>query len=94
MKISGTLAEGDEIAGFRVVHLPGHAPGLIALWRESDRLALSSDCFYTIDMWGRDCDPHVPDPVYNFDTDQARASMRKLAALEPAAAWPGPRASR
>ena len=71
------------------MHLPGHAPGLIALWRESDRLALGSDCFYTLDMWGRSCDPHVPEPIYNFDTDQARASMRKLAALEPAAAWPG-----
>jgi hydroxyacylglutathione hydrolase len=89
VKISGTLAEGDEVAGFRVVHLPGHAPGLIALWRESDRLALSSDCFYTLDMWGRSCAPRVPEPVYNFDTEQARASMRKLAALEPAAAWPG-----
>ncbi len=89
VKISGTLSEGDEIAGFRVVHLPGHAPGLIALWRDSDRLALSTDCFYTVDMWGRDSDPHVPDPVYNWDTDQARASVRKLAALDPAAAWPG-----
>jgi hypothetical protein len=27
--------------------------------------------------------------MYNFDTEQARASMRKIAALEPAAAWPG-----
>jgi glyoxylase-like metal-dependent hydrolase (beta-lactamase superfamily II)/predicted ester cyclase len=89
VKISGTVTEGDEVAGFRVVDLPGHAPGLIALWRESDRLALSTDCFYTIDMWGRNCDPSMPEPVYNFDTDQARASMLKLAALEPAAAWPG-----
>jgi hydroxyacylglutathione hydrolase len=89
VEIAGTLAEGDEIAGFRVVEIPGHAPGQIALWRESDRLALSSDCFYTLDMWGRDCEPHVPFAVYNYDTEQARASMRKLAALEPAAAWPG-----
>ncbi len=89
VEISDTVTEGDEVAGFRVVHLPGHSPGMIALWRESDRLALSSDCFDTVDAWGRDCEPRVPDPVYNFDTDQARASMRKLAALEPAAAWPG-----
>jgi glyoxylase-like metal-dependent hydrolase (beta-lactamase superfamily II)/predicted ester cyclase len=87
--ISDTLADGDELAGFRVVHLPGHAPGLIALWRESDRLALSSDCFYTVDLWGRACAPRLPPPIYNFDTEQARASIRKLAALEPAAAWPG-----
>ncbi|HUA73660.1 MAG TPA: MBL fold metallo-hydrolase [Solirubrobacteraceae bacterium] len=87
--IAGTVAEDDEIAGFRVVEIPGHAPGMIALWRESDRLALSSDCFYTLDIWGRDSEPHLPFPVYNYDTEQARASMLKLAALEPAAAWPG-----
>jgi hydroxyacylglutathione hydrolase len=87
--ISGTLTEGDDVAGLKVIELPGHAPGQIGLWRESDRLALTSDCFYTIDMWGRDRPPRVPDATYNFDTDQARASIRKLAALEPAAAWPG-----
>jgi glyoxylase-like metal-dependent hydrolase (beta-lactamase superfamily II)/predicted ester cyclase len=89
VKISDTLREDDEIAGFRVVHIPGHAPGQIALWRESDRLALSTDCFYTLENWGRDCPPHVPSEVYNYDTEQARASILKLAALEPAAAWPG-----
>ena len=89
VKIADTLSEGEEIAGFRVVHVPGHAPGQIALWRESDRLALSSDCFYTVDMWGRDAAPHLPEPLYNFDTEQARQSLHKLAALEPAAAWPG-----
>jgi glyoxylase-like metal-dependent hydrolase (beta-lactamase superfamily II)/predicted ester cyclase len=89
VEISDTLTEGDEIAGFRVIELPGHAPGLIGLWRESDRLALSSDCFYTLDLWGRSRPPGVPAAIYNWDTDQARASIRKLAALEPAAAWPG-----
>ncbi len=89
VKIAGTVAEGDRIAGFEVIALPGHAPGQIGLWRESDRLALVSDCFYTLDIWGRDAEPHVPFPVYNYDTEQARASMRKLAELEPAAAWPG-----
>ncbi|HEY4450558.1 MAG TPA: MBL fold metallo-hydrolase [Solirubrobacteraceae bacterium] len=89
VEIAGTVEEGEEIAGFRVVHLPGHAPGMIALWRESDRVALSSDCFYTLDMWGRDSAPRLPAALYNFDTEQARASIRKLAALEPAAAWPG-----
>ena len=43
MKIGGTVSEGDEVAGFRVIHFPGHAPGLIGLWRESDRVALVSD---------------------------------------------------
>jgi glyoxylase-like metal-dependent hydrolase (beta-lactamase superfamily II)/predicted ester cyclase len=87
VKIAGTVTEGEAIAGFEVLDLRGHAPGQIGLWRESDRLALVSDCFYTLDMWGRDRPPRVP--LHNFDTEQARASLRKLAALEPAAAWPG-----
>ena len=89
VQISGTVTEGQEIAGFQVIALPGHAPGLIGLWRESDRLALVSDCFYTLDMWGRSCPASVPSETYNYDTEEARRSMRKLAEMEPAAAWPG-----
>jgi hydroxyacylglutathione hydrolase len=88
VEIAGTVREGDDIAGLEVIDLPGHSPGQIGLWRESDRVALTSDCFYTLDMWGRDCAPKLPERMYNFDTEQARASIRKLAALEPAAAWP------
>ncbi len=88
--IAETLAEGDDVAGFRVVHLPGHSPGLIALWRESDRLALATDCFYTLDpLTGRKGHARLPHRAFNQDTEQARASIRKLAALAPAAAWPG-----
>src|SRR3954453_7903382 len=90
VQIAQTFKEGDEIAGFEVVHLPGHAPGMCALWRESDRLALSGDCFYTLDpMSGRKGHPRLPLGAFNQDTEVARASVRKLAALEPAAAWPG-----
>jgi glyoxylase-like metal-dependent hydrolase (beta-lactamase superfamily II)/predicted ester cyclase len=89
VKIEGTVSEGDEVAGFEVVHLPGHAPGLIGLWRESDRLALCTDAFYMIDMWGRPGAARVPHEAYNIDTEQARESIRKLAALEPSSAWPG-----
>jgi len=90
LKIAGTVQEGDDVAGFKVIHLPGHAPGMIGLWRESDRLALTSDCFYTLDpQTGRKGHPRVPLAAFNQDTEQARASIRKLAALEPAAAWPG-----
>jgi hydroxyacylglutathione hydrolase len=90
VQVAGSLEEGDEVAGFRVVHLPGHAPGLIGLFRDSDRLALVSDAFYTLDpQTGRRQPAHVPHPAFNQDTEQARASLRKLAALAPAAAWPG-----
>jgi glyoxylase-like metal-dependent hydrolase (beta-lactamase superfamily II)/predicted ester cyclase len=88
--VAGTVSEGDEVAGFEVVDLSGHAPGMIGLWRASDRLALTSDCFYTLDpMTGRHGAPRVPLAAFNHDTEQARASIRKLAAMEPATAWPG-----
>jgi glyoxylase-like metal-dependent hydrolase (beta-lactamase superfamily II) len=39
VEISGTVSGGDDVAGCRVVHAPGHAPSLIVLWAEEDRLA-------------------------------------------------------
>ncbi len=88
--VAGTIDEGDEIAGFKVVGLPGHAPGLIGLLRESDRLALVSDCFYTLDpQTGKKGGPRVPHPAFNDDTPQARSSIFKLAELEPSVAWAG-----
>jgi glyoxylase-like metal-dependent hydrolase (beta-lactamase superfamily II)/predicted ester cyclase len=90
VQIADTVAEGDDVAGFEVVLLPGHAPGLVGLWRAADRLALVSDCFYTLDpQSGRHGHPRVPHDAFNLDTAQARASILKLAAMEPAAAWAG-----
>ncbi len=90
LKIAGTVAEDEEVAGFKVVHLPGHAPGLIGLFRESDRLALASDCFYTLDpQTGVKGGARVPHPAFNANLDQTRDSIRKLAALEPSTAWAG-----
>ncbi|HTX47245.1 MAG TPA: ester cyclase [Solirubrobacteraceae bacterium] len=90
VQIAGTVAEGDEVAGFRVIDLPGHAPGLVGLYRESDGLALVSDCFYTLDpQTGRKGAARIPHPAFDADVEQARASIRKLAELGPSAAWPG-----
>jgi glyoxylase-like metal-dependent hydrolase (beta-lactamase superfamily II) len=90
LQIEGTVQEGDEVAGFEVVELPGHAPGLIGLFRERDRLALVSDCFYTLDpQTSIKGPPRVPHSAFNLSTEQAAASIRKLAALQPAAAWAG-----
>jgi glyoxylase-like metal-dependent hydrolase (beta-lactamase superfamily II) len=87
VKIAGTVSEGDEVAGFKVLHLPGHAPGLIALWRESDRVALVSDVVYLVDSGRLRALAHgeasVPHPAWAWDHQQARQSVRRLAALEP-----------
>ena len=39
-KVDRILEEGEEVAGFRVVHAPGHAPGEVIFFRESDRVAI------------------------------------------------------
>jgi hydroxyacylglutathione hydrolase len=87
VRIDGTVAEGDEIAGFRVLHFPGHAPGLIGLWRESDRVALVSDVVYLVDS-GRlkplpEGEVSVPHPAWAWDHAKAKESVRRLAALDP-----------
>jgi hydroxyacylglutathione hydrolase len=88
VKIDGTVSEGDKIAGFRVIHFPGHAPGLIGLWRESDRVAIVSDVVYLIDStkMGKSLpkgEASVPHPAWGWDHAKAKESVRKLAALEP-----------
>jgi glyoxylase-like metal-dependent hydrolase (beta-lactamase superfamily II) len=88
VKIAGTVAEGDQVAGFEVLHFPGHAPGLIGLWRASDRVALVSDVIYLIDSakLGRplpEGEASVPHPAWAWDHAKAKQSVRKLAALEP-----------
>lgn len=90
VQVAGTVQEGDKVAGFKVVELPGHAPGLVGLFRESDRLALASDCVYTLDpQTGFKRAPAIPHPAFNIDTGLARESIRVLAALGPSAAWFG-----
>ena len=89
VKIAGTVSEGDEVAGFRVIHFPGHAPGLIGLWRERDRVALVSDVIYLVDTVAKlgnqlpAGEASVPHPAWAWDHAKSKQSVRKLAALEP-----------
>jgi glyoxylase-like metal-dependent hydrolase (beta-lactamase superfamily II)/predicted ester cyclase len=88
--IAGEVNEGERIAGFEVVDLPGHAPGLIGLYRSSDGLVLCSDCIYTLDpLTGIKGAPRLPHAAFDEDMEVARASIRKLAALDPSVVWAG-----
>jgi len=88
--VAGVLEEGDRVGDFEVIHLPGHGPGCIGLWRERDRLALSNDCFALFDpalpFPGK---PRIPHPAFNWSTDRCRESVVKLAGLAPDTCWPG-----
>lgn len=88
--IADVLEDGDQVAGFHVVHIPGHAPGQIALIRDSDGVALTSDCFYTLDIRTfRYVPARATHPGVTQDTEEMRRSIRKLAELRPSVAWPG-----
>jgi len=101
IQITDTVTEGDEICGFEVKHFPGHAPGLIGLWRASDGVAIVSDAVYLVDSMALKAlpelevdgvsghQPSVPHPVWNWDSSVAADSVRKLAALEPRRIFPG-----
>ncbi len=90
LSIAGTMQEGDEVAGFSVIDLPGHAPGQIGLYRAQDGLALVSDCVQTIAAeTGLRGPATIPPPAFNLDTAQARESVRRLAALPLRAVWGG-----
>jgi glyoxylase-like metal-dependent hydrolase (beta-lactamase superfamily II) len=87
VKVNGTVAEGEEVAGFKVLHFPGHAPGLIGLWRESDRVALVSDVVYLVDSARLKPLPHgeasVPHPAFAWNHQVAKRCLRRLAEREP-----------
>ncbi|MEA2153930.1 MAG: hypothetical protein QOE11_70 [Solirubrobacteraceae bacterium] len=91
LRVAATVAEGDRVGDFEVVHLPGHSPGCIGLWRASDRLALTNDCFAlfhpALPFAGKR--PRIPHAAFNWSTEHCRESVAKLAALEPRTAWPG-----
>lgn len=78
------LREGDEVAGFTVLDVPGHSEGHIAFWREPDRVLVVGDVLNNMDvMTGM---PGLREPKWFFTPDPARnrESIRKVAALEPA----------
>ncbi len=88
--IASTVRVGEEIAaGFVVVEIPGHAPGQIALWRAADRVALTSDAFYVVDLWGHSAPASLPTEGYSQDPSLARRSLDHLADLAPIVCWPG-----
>jgi glyoxylase-like metal-dependent hydrolase (beta-lactamase superfamily II) len=90
VRVAGTVDEGEEIAGFRVIGLPGHSPGQIGLFRERDGVALVADAFLRLNVQtGLATGPVLPHDAFNHDPSLVRDSVRKLAALGPSSAWPG-----
>ena len=69
------VEEGQEVLGWRVVHLPGHTPGQIGLLRNGQLYA--GDALRA----GRS-GPVLPPAIINDNMEQARQTLARLARLD------------
>jgi hydroxyacylglutathione hydrolase len=82
--VARRLQEGDEVAGFTVLDVPGHSPGQVAYWRESDRTLIAGDVLNNMNIMTGITGLHEPRVEFTTDPALNRESARRLGALEPA----------
>lgn len=81
--VARRLREGDSVAGFEVLDVPGHSAGHVAYWREQDRTLICGDVFTNMDTITGLPGLHEPKSFFTPDPGRNRESMRRLAALNP-----------
>jgi glyoxylase-like metal-dependent hydrolase (beta-lactamase superfamily II) len=84
--VERALVEGDEVAGFTVLEVPGHSVGHVAYFRESDRTLILGDVINNMNVMTGVPGLHEPPKLYTVDPETNRASARKLADLRPSLA--------
>lgn len=82
--VASRLHEGDEVAGFTVLDVPGHSAGHVAYWREADRVLILGDVLTNMDTLTGIPGLREPKSFFTPDPARNRESARRLAALEPA----------
>ena len=82
-KVDKALREGDKVAGFEVIDAPGHSPGQVVFWRESDGVLVIGDVLANMDQYTGIPGLHEPKAPLSHDAAQNRESEKKLAPLEP-----------
>jgi len=81
--------------GWRWIHTPGHTPGHVSFFRESDRTLIAGDAFVTtkqesaLAVLTQRREIHGPPAYYTPDWEDAGRSVESLAALRPAVAATG-----
>jgi glyoxylase-like metal-dependent hydrolase (beta-lactamase superfamily II) len=78
-----------HMPGWRWIATPGHSPGHVSFWRESDRALIVGDAFVTTAQESvyaaltQEPEIHGPPMYYTTDWNAARTSVQKLADLQP-----------
>jgi hydroxyacylglutathione hydrolase len=81
--VSRALGEGDLVAGFEVLEVPGHSPGALALWRERDRVLVCGDVLANFGLHPARPRLVLAPAVLSSDDQQNRRSAARLAELRP-----------
>ena len=81
--VARRLREGDEVAGFSVLDVPGHSLGHIALWREADRSLILGDVLNSQDPLTGVGGLRLPKDYFTPDPVENRRSAKRLGDLEP-----------
>ncbi len=96
-RVQALPADGaiPTLPGWRFIHTPGHTPGHISLYRESDKTLIAGDAFTTVeqtslyDVFTQKREIHGPPAYFTPDWEAAYTSMKQLAGLEPESAITG-----
>jgi hydroxyacylglutathione hydrolase len=88
-QVDRVLNDGDEVGEFRVIHAPGHAPGEVIYFRDSDRVAICGDVVRNMSFLTGLPGIRQPPDEMTYDPALNRRSIQKLAALEPSLILPG-----
>lgn len=75
--VDESLADGDEVGGLQVLHIPGHTPGHLALYSTEKGVLISGDAIATWPSF------YPGWPSFTLNETQQRATIRRLAELEP-----------
>ena len=67
----------DVMGGLQVIHVPGHAPGQIALWQPHWRVLICGDAMMNLPKLS------LPLEAYTVDMQRARLTVQHLAKLNP-----------
>jgi glyoxylase-like metal-dependent hydrolase (beta-lactamase superfamily II) len=82
-RVDRVLQEGDEVAGFRVLHAPGHQRGEVIYFRDSDRVAIAGDVIFNLHPLTGIPGVREPPDAFTLDPVENRRSIRKLLELRP-----------
>jgi glyoxylase-like metal-dependent hydrolase (beta-lactamase superfamily II) len=81
--VERVLRDGDEVAGFRVIHAPGHTPGHVVYFRDADRVAIIGDLLENIHFLPGWPGLRESPSCFSADLHENRRSVQKLLELRP-----------